>query len=775
VRLQPAEVSRQCHTPEMASRLMRALLLLIPIFASGQAIKITPSAPVVNEGASLKITADRPVSFSLSGTGALTGTSTASTTFKAPNVTPQHVLNGCMVLPSDSVFNTRIDKLPVHPSSGAWAPFLSEVGIWFDYAWGTNVVDNSTLAVPQTFYYTSQYNDIPFQIPTVNKKRETGANALDGNNDHHVLTLNRQTCQFYETYQDSDPNAYCSKCTANSGYTYRSTSYTQPGSGDGGGTTDAAGLPLAPLTVHLSEILAGEIIHAMRFTTCLGCISNDSMWPAVGSTGAQPGAPPMGARFRLKSSFDISSYPPAAQVVLTALKQYGMFLADIGSEGHITMSSDVTEDPAIVAALNSIGGQIGYSNFEVVDESSFILSSSSHQVNPANPYQSPANYASLIVTDKANPMNRVVVPIVIQPALVGTPDPAIVVQAGTPAFNVPYWVNGSSNHGVIWTISPSSGAGSITSSGSYTAPAVVSSITTATITATSVGDPNASTSVAVTIIPPGQIRIDSGSMVSTVDDNGNTWLPDLGFETGSYNMYNDRYGSNYEYDRMPNGDIWSTSLYTWGDDIVYRFHVPNGNYKVAIMSAVPMCSGTFDPTATFDNGLTLGPVNLVAQRQIGAHNYDFGIPSGHKCRTPSIQYIPAVVNDTNLTVSLRVLTNAFGHSIPIVNGLVITPDSSAPHLVIDTQQQTTVPAGTSLQLYMVNWYAKDMSYYYQVTKGSGTIKGSLFTAPAGITGTQLNNIFAIGYTTGLHTGVALNVLSNGVSSGNKTATASPTH
>ncbi|MCU1291340.1 MAG: hypothetical protein JWP08_190, partial [Bryobacterales bacterium] len=201
-----------------------------------------------------------------------------------------------------------------------------------------------------------------------------------------------------------------------------------------------------------------------------------------------------------------------------------------------------------------------------------------------------------------------------------------------------------------------------------------------------------------------------------------------------------------------------TSLYTWGDDIVYRFHVPNGNYKIGVMSAMPMCSGTFDTTSTFDNGLIRAPINLVAQNQIGAHNYDFGIPSGHKCRTPSIQYIPAVVSDTNLIVSLRVLTNSYGHSIPIVNGLVITPDASAPHLAIDTQQQTTVAAGSSLQLYTVNWYAKDVSYQFQVTKGSGTINGSLFTAPASVSATQINNIFATGYTTGLRTGVALSVV-----------------
>ena len=138
----------------------------------------------------------------------------------------------------------------------------------------------------------------------MNKKRETGSFSTDGNNDHHVLTVNHQTCRFYETYQDGDPDPYCATCTANSGWSYASTSYAQPASPDsGGGTTDAAGLPLSPLTLHLSEIQAGAVNHALRFTSCLGCISGTGIWPAVGSTGGQLGAPPMGARFRLKARF----------------------------------------------------------------------------------------------------------------------------------------------------------------------------------------------------------------------------------------------------------------------------------------------------------------------------------------------------------------------------------------------------------------------------------------------------------------------------------------
>ena len=62
-----------------------------------------------------------------------------------------------MALPSDAVFNTRVDNLPVDGNSSSWAGYVSTVGVWFDYQWGTNVVDNSLASVPQTFYYTNHY------------------------------------------------------------------------------------------------------------------------------------------------------------------------------------------------------------------------------------------------------------------------------------------------------------------------------------------------------------------------------------------------------------------------------------------------------------------------------------------------------------------------------------------------------------------------------------------------------------------------------------------
>src|ERR1700742_4055432 len=229
---------------------MKLIPFLLPALMLGQSITVTPLNPVVNTGGSTTVTADRPVIFNLVGSGSLTNATSTSGVFHAPpNLTAQPVLNGCMALPSDSVFNTPVANLPVHPTSDSWAPYVSAVGFAFDYTWGTNVIDNALAATPQLFHYSTQYDGTLFQIPTeAARKRETGSFTLDGNNDHHLLSVNRQSCQFYETYQDGLSIPECSTCTAASGWTYQSTSYAQPPySGSGGGTTDAAGLPLAPL------------------------------------------------------------------------------------------------------------------------------------------------------------------------------------------------------------------------------------------------------------------------------------------------------------------------------------------------------------------------------------------------------------------------------------------------------------------------------------------------------------------------------------------------
>ena len=110
--------------------------------------------------------------------------------------------------------------------------------------------------------------------------------------------------------------------------------YPPSGRGDQCSSTDAAGMPLAPLLFSADELAAGHIDHAIRFTLPNPRIRAHVFVHPATHAGAPRGpitAPPMGARFRLKASFDLSKLTPAAQVVAKAMQKYGMFLSDGGN------------------------------------------------------------------------------------------------------------------------------------------------------------------------------------------------------------------------------------------------------------------------------------------------------------------------------------------------------------------------------------------------------------------------------------------------------------
>lgn len=698
---------------------------------AGQSLA-TLSSPSATAGGTVRIQSAVPASFTLRGVGTLTVTGPSSATFTAPGyISSGHVLNGCMVLPSDTVFNTRIDTLPVASTSATELPYIAVNWLSIAFQWGTNVVTNQAATSVQKFYYTPELNGIAFPIPAqVDMKREQGAFTTDGNNDHHLFIVNRDSCTFYETYQQF--SGACVGCTAQSGWTYSSTTYDQPS----GGTTDAAGLPLGPLTIHLSEIKAGAIQHALRFTGCAGCISNQSIWPATGSTGAQPGAPPMGARFRLRSTYDVSRFPPAAQIVLRALQQYGMFLADIGTTGTISASSDVTEDSVVASQLQSIWtAGITLSDFDIVDESSLELSPASNAVNPNNSYVQPMDQALVTVSASSESVD---IPIALVPVTVGTTDPAITVQAGTSPFIIPGWVNGTPEKDLIWSISPEVGAGSIDNSGLYTPPATLTTVSQAVITASSVVDPSASMTIAVTLLPSGSINIDSGSTSQTVDSYGSTWLADAGFETGSYAVINDSWPSN-AWGTITDLKQFQTYMYNWGDDLEYRLHVPNGSYVVTFLFGIGQCKGTFG-TSWFDNGLINGPLDFQVQERLVLTNYDPGIGINHACRTPAYITLPATVTDTGLRLNLRATGGRNTHSVPVINGLQIQPYQGKPYLTVMAQgQETSVPLGTSLQLNAINWFGDPAEpLIWSVADGPGVVdQNGMYTAPSAPTATSV--------------------------------------
>jgi hypothetical protein len=123
-----------------------------------------------------------------------------------------------------------------------------------------------------------------------------------------------------------------------------------------------AGMPKLPGLVRYEEIAAGAIDHALLFTT--PTTFKGWVYPARSSAGSStnPSAPPMGLRVRLKAGFDISSFSPTNQIILKALKKYGMFLDDNGAAWFLEGVPDARFDDGDLHNLLKTHG----SDFEVI-------------------------------------------------------------------------------------------------------------------------------------------------------------------------------------------------------------------------------------------------------------------------------------------------------------------------------------------------------------------------------------------------------------------------
>jgi Calx-beta domain len=138
---------------------------------------------------------------------------------------------------------------------------------------------------------------------------------------------------------------------------------------EGWTSADAAGLAILPGLIRYDEAFSGDPIrHAFRVTASA---TNGHVYPASHTAGSNPAAPPMGARFRLKASTDISGFAPHIQRILQAMKTYGLIVADNGSNMFITGTYDPQWDSmlngdTVIDGINSAFGQIHASDFEVV-------------------------------------------------------------------------------------------------------------------------------------------------------------------------------------------------------------------------------------------------------------------------------------------------------------------------------------------------------------------------------------------------------------------------
>ena len=292
------------------------------------------------------------------------------------------ILAGCPILPSDNIWNTPVDDAPIHPNSDTYIATIGATsGVHMDLGsgvWppGSNspigipfiIVEGSQPKVPISFYYPNESEPGPYPIPS-NAPIEGGPDATG---DRHVLVLDKDNCLLYEVY-DAHPQNGGASWAAGSGaiYDLRSNALRP----DGWTSADAAGLPILPGLVRYDEVASGEIRHALRFT--VPQTQRAYVWPARHFASDLTGTeyPPMGLRVRLRPDFDLSGFSPEAQVILQALKTYGMILADNGSEWYISGAPDERWDNDMLHELDVVVG----SDFQVVDVSGWMVNEDSGQ------------------------------------------------------------------------------------------------------------------------------------------------------------------------------------------------------------------------------------------------------------------------------------------------------------------------------------------------------------------------------------------------------------
>ena len=298
-------------------------------------------------------------------------------------------LGGCSLFPPDNIWNVPVDTLPVDRNSAAYIQTIGpSIGLHPDF--GTFylgdpigipfvVVPADQPLVDISFKYDDESDPGPYPIPP--DPPIEGGPRSDG--DRHILIVQLgeggAPCTLWEIYaayptRDGAWDAGSGAVWNLGDHALRPDTWT---------SADAAGLPILPGLVRFDEVMSGEINHALRFTCSL--TRDAHVWPARhdASDSTDPGRPPMGQRFRLKASYDISGFSPPVRTILQAMKTYGIILADNGSDWYVTGTHDTRwNDDMLVEAFAQLQG----SDFEAVDVSGLQASADSGQVRASTPF-----------------------------------------------------------------------------------------------------------------------------------------------------------------------------------------------------------------------------------------------------------------------------------------------------------------------------------------------------------------------------------------------------
>lgn len=283
-----------------------------------------------------------------------------------PGLGPGASLQGRRPFPSDNPWNRDVSGDPVDPNSAALiASCGADRGLHPDFGTVWNgapngipyvVVPGGQQRVPVTFDYADESDPGPYPVPA-DAPVEGGSN---GTGDRHVIVIDRDNWKLYELF-DAHPVDGGARWRAGSGAVFDLASNAlRPA---GWTSADAAGLPIFPGLVRYDEVMEQkEIRHALRFTCPV--TRRAYVHPArhFASTRTDANLPPMGMRVRLRADFDVRGYPAGVQVILQAMKTYGMLLADNGSGWYVSGAPDPRWNDEQLATLRTVRGR----DFEVV-------------------------------------------------------------------------------------------------------------------------------------------------------------------------------------------------------------------------------------------------------------------------------------------------------------------------------------------------------------------------------------------------------------------------
>ncbi len=296
--------------------------------------------------------------------------------FENPASAP--IVGGCHLFPDNNMWNTPIDQAPLHPNSNSYiASIGANTSLHSDFgtSWAGrdigipfNIVPMGQNRVPIQFQWWDE-SDLEADRCNTGGAQDTGCYPIPANpviegapvdeGDRHLLILEQGSCKLYETYATSDASG---GWTAGSGAIWDLNQNQQRPAG--WTSADASGLAILPGLIRYNEVMVeGEIRHAIRFT--LSNIRSAYIPPAShsdGRGGCDTQLPAMGQRFRLRADYDISSFSVPVQVILRAMKKWGIVLADTGSDMFISGEHHDNWDDEMLAEL----GQLVAGDFEAV-------------------------------------------------------------------------------------------------------------------------------------------------------------------------------------------------------------------------------------------------------------------------------------------------------------------------------------------------------------------------------------------------------------------------